>query len=235
MQQFAQAQHDRHVLLRINYWAREVPVSERTGQWVRVVEDVLRQSSFGAHESWEAAQLARSLVQTAHPDGQLRPAGDRLGVISRSAVAAVLAACLAEADEWEISLVNDLREISLANPPRNVLSSLMRVVLDLARQDAGLGVPLSERLRVLDNKLPAGPAADRLRAVLLAKSYDADRANPVSSGTWRKHACEGGSRIGPVAPMRLAAPGAQRTERHPPCAAWRVTCSRSEQQRSREA
>ncbi|MBV7700838.1 hypothetical protein [Streptomyces sp. TRM70350] len=42
-------------------------------------------------------------------------------------MASVLAAHLAESDEWEISLVNDLREISLADPPRSVLDALMRV------------------------------------------------------------------------------------------------------------
>ncbi|MBV7700837.1 hypothetical protein [Streptomyces sp. TRM70350] len=79
LQQVARAQQDRHVLLRISYWTRDVPVPDRTGQWVRVVEDVLRQPSFGAHESWEAAQLACSLAQTAHPGGQLRPAGNDWG------------------------------------------------------------------------------------------------------------------------------------------------------------
>jgi hypothetical protein len=164
LQQIARTHEDRHVLLRISYWARDVPMSDRSGQWVRVVEEVLRTSSFGTDESWEAAQLAHALVQTAHPEGQLRPAGDRLGVITRSALASVLAAPLAEVDAWQISLVNDLREISLADPPRDVLFTLMRAVLDLTRQDARLGVPLSERWRVLDNKLPAGAAADRLRA-----------------------------------------------------------------------
>ena len=57
---------------------------------------------------------------------------------------------LAQAQEWELSLVNDLREIALADPPRSVLFTLMRAVLDLAGDDARLGVPLSERLRVLD-------------------------------------------------------------------------------------
>ncbi|MYQ39876.1 hypothetical protein B046DRAFT_06125 [Streptomyces sp. LamerLS-316] len=188
LQQIVRTQQDRHVLLRISYWARDVPVSERTGQWVRVVEDVLRQPSFGAQESWEAAQLAGSLAQTAHLEGQLRPDGDRLGVIIRSALASVLAMHLSEADEWEVSLVNDLREISLADPPHRVLFTLMRAVLDLAREDARLGVPLSERLRVLDNKLPAGPVADRLRAVVLLESYDHDGTDAASSGTWWEQA-----------------------------------------------
>ncbi|RSM99054.1 hypothetical protein [Streptomyces sp. WAC 01420] len=188
VQQIARAQQDRHVLLRISYWARDVPVSERTGQWVRIVEDVLRQPSFGAQESWEAAQLAGALAQTAHLDGQLRPDGDRLGVIIRSALASLLAGHLPEADKWEFSLVNDLREISLADPPHSVLFTLMRAVLDLAREDARLGVPLSERLRGLDNKLPPGPAADRLRAVVLLESYDEDRADAASSGAWWEQA-----------------------------------------------
>ncbi|MEV6537135.1 hypothetical protein AB0M86_47650, partial [Streptomyces sp. NPDC051639] len=68
LQQFARTQQDRHVLLRISYWARDIPASDRTGQWVCVVEDVLRQPSFGAQASWDAAQLARSLVRTAHPE-----------------------------------------------------------------------------------------------------------------------------------------------------------------------
>lgn len=115
-------------------------------QWIFTL---LRQPSFGAQASWDAAQLARSLVRTAHLEDQLVPAGDRLGAIIRSAGASVLSAHLAKADEWEINLVNDLLEISLDDPPRSVVFPLMRVVLDLAGQDA-LGVPLSERLRVLD-------------------------------------------------------------------------------------
>ncbi|KUM68157.1 hypothetical protein AQI84_39165 [Streptomyces griseorubiginosus] len=188
LQQIAGAQQDRHVLLRISYWARDVPVSERTGQWVRIVEDVLRQPSFGAQESWEAAQMAGALAQTAHLDGQLRPAGDRLGVIIHSALASVLAVHLSVADRWEFGLVNDLREISLADPPHSVLFTLMRAVLDLAREDARLGVSLSERLRGLDNKLPAGPAADRLRAVVLLESYDEDRADVASFDAWWEQA-----------------------------------------------
>ncbi|XUZ26872.1 hypothetical protein ACQVDT_18755 [Streptomyces sp. RMIT01] len=204
LQQIARTHEDRHVLLRISYWARDVPMSDRSGQWVRVVEEVLRTSSFGTDESWEAAQLAHALVQTAHPEGQLRPAGDRLGVITRSVLASVLAAPLAEVDAWQISLVNDLREISLADPPRDVLFTLMRAVLDLARQDARLGVPLSERWRVLDNKLPAGAAADRLRAVVLLESYDDDRADAESSATWWEQAL-------PLA-GRLAAAGSPRAD-----------------------
>ncbi|HEY8986402.1 MAG TPA: hypothetical protein VIU15_43370, partial [Streptomyces sp.] len=200
----AGAQQDRHVLLRVGYWARGVAVSDRTGQWVRVVEAVLLKPPFGVHESWDAAQLARSLVETAHPEGRLRAAGDRLGVIIRSALAAVLAVHLAQAQEWELSLVNDLREIALADPPRSVLFTLMRAVLDLARNDARLGVPLSERLRVLDNKLPAGAAADRLRAVVLLESYGDDRADPASFGTWWEQAL-------PLA-GRLAASGSPRAD-----------------------
>jgi hypothetical protein len=111
-----------------------------------------------------------------------------LGVITRSALASVLAVHLSEADKWEFSLVNDLREISLADPPHSVLFTLMRAVLDLAREEARLGVPLSERLRGLDNKLPAGSAADRLRAVVLLESYDEDRADAASSGVWWEQA-----------------------------------------------
>ncbi len=188
LQQIARARQDRHVLLRISYWARDVPVSERAGQWVRIVEDVLRQPSFGAQESWEAAQLAGALAQTAHLEGRLRPDGDRLGVIIRSALASVLAGHLSEADKWEFSLVNDLREISLVDPPHSVLFTLMRAVLDLAREDARLNVPLSERLRGLDNKLPACPAADRLRAVVLLESYAQDWADAAPSGAWWEQA-----------------------------------------------
>ncbi|WP_143660006.1 hypothetical protein [Streptomyces sp. WZ.A104] len=204
LQQIARARQDRHVLLRISYWARDVPVSDRTGQWVRVVEDVLRQPSFGAQESWEAAQLAGALAQTAHLEGQLRSDGDRLGVIIRSALASVLAVHLSEADKWEVSLVDDLREISLADPPDSVLFTLMRAVLDLAREDARLGVPLSVRLRGLDNKLPAGPVADRLRSVVLLESYDRDRTDAASSGPWWEQAV-------PLA-GRLAAAGSPRAD-----------------------
>lgn len=188
LQQIARARQDRHVLLRISYWAQDVAVSERNGQWVRIVEDVLRQPSFGAQESWEAAQLAGALAQTAHFEGRLRPDGDRLGVIIRSALASVLAMHLSAADKWEFDLVNDLREISLADPPDSMLFTLMRAVLDLAREDARLGVSLSERLRGLDNKLPAGPAADRLRAVVLLESYEEDRADAASSSAWWEQA-----------------------------------------------
>lgn len=204
LQQIARTQQDRHVLLRISFWARDVPMSDRNGQWVRVVEEVLRTPSFGTAESWEAAQLAHVLAHTAHPGGQLRPPEDRLGVIIRSALASVLAAPLAEAEAWQISMVNDLREISFADPPRDVLFTLMRAVLDLARQDARLGVPLLERWRVLDSKLPAGAAADRLRAVVLLESYDDDLADPVSSTAWWDQAL-------PLA-GRLAAAGSPRAD-----------------------
>ncbi|MGA6172577.1 hypothetical protein ACPEIF_20305 [Streptomyces sp. NPDC012600] len=204
LQQFAREQQDRHVLLRISYWARDVPVSGRTGQWVRVVEDVLRQPSFGAQEPWDAAQLAATLAQTAHLEGQLRPDSDRLGVIIRFALAAMLAVYMSEADEWESSLVNDLREVSLADPPHNMLFTLMRAVLDLAREDTRLGVPLSVRLRGLESKLPAGPVADRLRSVVLLESYDRDRTDAASSGPWWEQAV-------PLA-GRLAAAGTPRAD-----------------------
>ncbi|MFF0018734.1 hypothetical protein [Streptomyces sp. NPDC005374] len=188
LQQIARQQQDRHVLLRISFWARDVPMSDRNGQWVSVVEAVLRTPSFGTEESWEAAQLAQALVHTAHPGGRLRPAGDRLGGIIRSALASVLAGPLAEADTWRISMVNDLREISFADPPRDVLFTLMRAVLDLARQDARLGVPLPERWRVLGSKLPAGAGADRLRAAVLLESHDDDRADLDSAAAWWERA-----------------------------------------------
>ncbi|MFF7043713.1 hypothetical protein ACIP4T_09835 [Streptomyces massasporeus] len=188
LQQIAREQQDPHVLLRISFWARDVPMSDRNGQWVPVVEAVLRTPSFGTEESWEAAHLAQALAHTAHPGGQLRPAGDRLGGIIRSVLASVLAVPLAEADTWRVGMVNDLREISPADPPRDVLFTLMRAVLDLARQDARLGVPLAERWRVLDSKLQAGAAADRLRAVVLLESYDDDRAGPVSLAAWWERA-----------------------------------------------
>jgi hypothetical protein len=93
-----------------------------------------------------------------------------LGVITRSALASVLAAPLAEVDAWQISLVNDLREISLADPPRDVLFTLMRAVLDLARQDAPGGAVTGAEARARDDALR--PLAVALRRARVA-AYNA--------------------------------------------------------------
>lgn len=84
---------DRHTLLYIGYWARDVAMAERTPQWVQVVEAVLRSPEYRNKETWEAAQLLGTLSATAHPDGKLRPFGDSLAVIIRNVAGATLSLC----------------------------------------------------------------------------------------------------------------------------------------------
>ncbi|MFK0047796.1 hypothetical protein ACIQU4_27670 [Streptomyces sp. NPDC090741] len=181
----AKEHQDRHVLLRIGYWARDIDVAERTVRWVQVVEAVLRNPEYGARETWEAAQLLRAVAVTVHPHGQVRLAGDRLGVIIRNVVAGTLAAVLGEGPiHFEAEVVNDLTEVTLQDPSHSFAVAVMRSVLDIAREDAQLGVVLAERLRPLESKLAVSALRDRIAAVLLGESYEVDAVVPDRARVW---------------------------------------------------
>lgn len=136
---------ERFVLLRAAYWAMEIPLAERPGAWVPVLEGILRAGEFTTHESWESGLLLRALVDTALPEGQLRTGGDRLGVIIGFALAGVLADYLGDEEaRFQAETVNDLGEVTLAAPPHAMVVTLMRAVLDLALAEAQLGVPVAQ-------------------------------------------------------------------------------------------
>ncbi|MFJ8787054.1 hypothetical protein [Streptomyces sp. NPDC102476] len=173
------------VLIQAAYWALDVSVAERTGQWVTVVENILKDRDFTTRESWESEQLLRELIATAHPDGRLRTAPDRLGAIIRSALAGVLAGHLGDQDaSLQAELANELGTITLADPPRAIVVTLMRAVLDLALAEARLGVPVTQRLRGVHRKLPASAHRARLVATHLTESWPHDSQHAEATADW---------------------------------------------------
>lgn len=192
-----QAQPERFVLIRAADWARDVPVAERTGLWVAVLEGVLRSRTFTAHESWESGQVLRELVDTAHPGGRLRTGKDRLGVIIRSALAGVLADHLNDENAGlHAELVNELGTITLADPPHVIVVTLMRAVLDLALAEAQLGVPVAQRLRGVHGKLPATEHRARLVAVHLTESWPHDSQRAEAAADWWQTAVDAAREVG---------------------------------------
>ncbi|MFI8794356.1 hypothetical protein [Streptomyces sp. NPDC055105] len=190
-------QPERFVLVRAAYWARDVPVAERTGQWVVVLEGVLRSRTFTAHESWERGQVLGELVSTAHPEGRLRTGKDRLGVIIRSALADVLADHLKDENTGlQAELVNELGTITLADPPHAIVVTLMRAVLDLALAEARLGVPAVQRLRGVHSKLPADEHRARLVAVHLTESWPHDSQRGEAAAEWWQAAVDAAREVG---------------------------------------
>ncbi|MFJ7424173.1 hypothetical protein ACIQXD_37150 [Streptomyces uncialis] len=190
-------QPERFVLARAAYWARDVPVAERTGQWVAVLEGVLRSRAFTAQESWESGQVLGDLVGTAHPEGRLRTGMDRLGVIIRSALAHVLDDRLK--DEYgglQAELVNELSTITLADPPHAIVVTLMRAVLDLALAEARLGVPVVQRLRGVHGKLSAAEHRARLVAVHLTESWPHDSQRAEAAAQWWQAAVDAARDVG---------------------------------------
>ncbi|MFE5399616.1 hypothetical protein ACFQ9U_34280 [Streptomyces sp. NPDC056568] len=191
------AQPERFVLIRVADWARDVPVAERTGLWVRVLEGIVRARTFTAHESWESGQVLRELVDTAHPGGRLRTGKDRLGVIIRSALADVLADHLNdESAGLQAELVNELGTITLTDPPRVIVVTLMRAVLDLALAEAQLGVPVGQRLRGVHGKLPATEHRARLVAVHLTESWPHDSQRAEAAAEWWRTAVDAAREVG---------------------------------------
>ncbi|MCC9312217.1 hypothetical protein LN042_35030 [Kitasatospora sp. RB6PN24] len=176
LKKVAKADPGIHVLRGISFQLGDTPVAERTELWLQVVEDLLRSPLFTQEESWHAGLLLDAVVQTVHPNGQPRPNSDRLGRFCRFALAQILVQSLADTTaHWELRLHNDLRDISLQpDPPHAFNPAAARAVLDLARTDATLGVPLGERMQPLLTKLPAGAVRDRILAVHLLESYAAD-------------------------------------------------------------
>ncbi|MER5662796.1 hypothetical protein [Streptomyces mirabilis] len=195
--EIVRAQPDRFVLRQAAYWAVDIPVAERTGPWVSVLESVLRVREFTTHESWVSGLLLRSLVGTAHPGGRLRTGEDRLGVIIRSALAGVLADHLGDEDaRFQAEIVNDLGEVALADPPHVVVVTLMRAVLDLALTEARLGVPVVQRLRGVHGKLPASEHRARLVAVHLAESWPIEGEHPDAAAGWWRAAIDAARGVG---------------------------------------
>ncbi|MFK0287979.1 hypothetical protein ACIQVL_46985 [Streptomyces sp. NPDC090499] len=179
------SQPEQFVRVQAAYWAVGVPVSERTGQWVAVAENILQDRDFTTRESWESGQLLRELLATAHPGGRLRTGPDRLGGIIRSALAGVLAGHLGDPDtSLQAELVNELGTVTVADPPRAIVVTLMRAVLDLALAEARLGVPVAQRLRGVHGKLPATEHRARLLATHLTESWPHDSLQSEASADW---------------------------------------------------
>ncbi|MFI7174651.1 hypothetical protein [Streptomyces spororaveus] len=173
------------VLLRVSDWALDIDPSARDAGWVQVVETVLRPFEHRGRDAWPVAQLLRALSETAHPDGEPRPAGDRLPVIIRNAVAGFLAQCLAEGPGmFDADWVNDLTEVSLNDPPHSSSVAAARAVLDIAASDARLGIPLATRVQALKGKVPASPHRERIIAVHLTESHPIDSATPERAEQW---------------------------------------------------
>ncbi|MCC9711840.1 hypothetical protein E4N62_45505 [Streptomyces sp. MNU76] len=190
-------QPERFVVLRAAYWTVDIPVAERTGAWVAVLEGILRAREFTTHESWESGLLLRTLVDTAHPGGRLRTGGDRLGVIIRFALAGVLADYLGDEDaRFQAEIVNDLGEVTLADPPHAIVVTLMRAVLDLALAEARLGVPVAQRLRGVHGKLAQDAYRGRLVAVHLAESWPLDSERPEAAAGWWQAALGAAREVG---------------------------------------
>ncbi|MET9221722.1 hypothetical protein ABZX65_23545 [Streptomyces sp. NPDC003300] len=197
MTTLVRAHSERFVLLRAALWARDIPVSERTGAWVIVAESILRTRSFTTHESWESEQLLGALVATAHPDGRLRTGQDRLGGIIRFALAGVLADHLDdEATSLQAELVNELAKVTLEDPPQHMVVTLMRAVLDLCLAEAQLGVSLVQRLRAVHAKLPATAHRSRLVAVHLSECWAHDSLDTQAAAAWWQAAVEVARYIG---------------------------------------
>ncbi|MFI1765326.1 hypothetical protein ACH41H_25150 [Streptomyces sp. NPDC020800] len=181
----AKAHPDQHVLRRAGYWARDIALSDRTGQWVQVIEAILRAPVHGHGETWDVGQLLRAACETVHPSGLVRPNEDRLGVIIRNALASVLAPLVAgESAHYDVAAVNDLSEVTLDNPPYSFTVTVMRAVLDVAREDARMGIALKDRLKPLESKVAPSPLRNRMVGALLLESSAWDSTDPGRAREW---------------------------------------------------
>ncbi|MET9378877.1 hypothetical protein ABZX98_32885 [Streptomyces sp. NPDC002992] len=187
---------ERYVQVRVADWAHDVPVSDRDGVWVRVVERVLGSAEFTKQEEWETGQLLAALQATAHPEGRLRGGGDRLGVIIRSSLAGVLAGHLERnGAPLEVELCNDLGSAEEVRSAHSAAVVLMRAVLDLALAEARLGVPVDQRLQAVRRKPVGAQVRARLVAVHLAESFTVDAESGAAAAWWRE-AVEAAGQIG---------------------------------------
>ncbi|PVC80802.1 hypothetical protein DBP12_36940 [Streptomyces sp. CS014] len=178
---------ERYVLISAAYWAYDVPVAERNGQWVTVVEGVLGAREFAEREAWERGRLLRALLATAHPGGRLRTGKDRLGVIIRSSLAGVLAGHLVREDaRLQAELCSDLGAVGEDESVRSAAVAVMRAVLDLALAEARLGVPVGQRLRGVRGKPVGAQFQARLVAVHLAESFAVDAEAGVAAAWWQE-------------------------------------------------
>ncbi|MFE3106857.1 hypothetical protein [Kitasatospora indigofera] len=174
----ARACPEADVQLRIAHWGLEVPEADRDGRWVAAVEAVLKTEPFTRRENWYAGRLLAALVNSAHPGGHLRADADNLAVIVRAVLAAILADHLARIPDVVADLTADLRQVSLTDPPYESAIAAIRAVLDLAHQDARLGLTLQARTRFLFAKAAAGRVRDRIVAVHLLESHPHDGRDP---------------------------------------------------------
>ncbi|QXQ94862.1 hypothetical protein [Streptomyces sp. WY228] len=187
---------ERYVQVRAADWAHDVPVADRDSLWVRVVERVLGSVEFTKREEWETGQLLASLKATALPEGRLRDDGDRLGVIIRSSLAGVLAGHLEQDDaRLEVELCNDLGSAEAVESAHSAAVGLMRAVLDLARDEARLGVPVDQRLRAVRVKPVGTQFRARLVAVHLAESFTVDTQAGAGAAWWQE-AVEAAGQVG---------------------------------------
>ncbi|MEU3402132.1 hypothetical protein [Streptomyces filamentosus] len=177
-------------------WVCGVPVAERDGQWIRVVEGILVSREFTRRRGWETRRLLAALVATAHPGGRLRGGGDRLGVIVRSALAGVLVGHLGHPGaRLEVELRNDLGVAEEVSAVPSAAGATVRAVLDLALAEARLGVPVTQRLQGVRGKLAGDSLEGRIAAVHLAESFVLDTHAGCAQGWWRE-AVETAGRIG---------------------------------------
>ncbi|WP_371636572.1 hypothetical protein OG988_27025 [Streptomyces zaomyceticus] len=156
------------VLLDIHYWAVDVPVRERNGQWVSVVTRVLKSAAAtGWLDAWEAQQALEHLKAAgARPEdgGPDTSLADSV----RQGLAEVMAESLAApkgAGEFEVE--NDLRSVGVTHPGDSLVRLVARACLDFAQYEARNELALGVRTRQWSNQLPAGPVLDRLIAVHL--------------------------------------------------------------------
>ncbi|MDH6630204.1 hypothetical protein M2271_008058 [Streptomyces sp. LBL] len=128
-------------------------------------------------------------------------------MITRSALASVLADHLSDEDaRFRAEIVNDLGEVTLADPPHAIVVTLMRAVLDLALAEAWLGVPVAQRLRGVHGKLPATEHRTRLVAVHLAESWPLDGEHPEAAAGWWQVAIDAVREVAQRRPRQLPRP-----------------------------
>ncbi|WP_432158592.1 hypothetical protein [Streptomyces sp. bgisy153] len=166
------------LLLDIHYWAVDIPVRERNGQWVSVVTRVLKSAAASSWlDPWEAQQALEHLKAAgtrSEDDGPEVSVAD----LVRQGLAEVMAAGLASPDGvGEFEVENDLRSVGATHPGESLVRLVARACLDFARYEAEYGLALGVRTRQWSSRLPAGPVLDRLIAVHLLEVPPGDETD----------------------------------------------------------
>ncbi|MFF7953701.1 hypothetical protein [Streptomyces griseorubiginosus] len=166
------------VLLDIHYWAVDVPVEERNGQWVSVVTRVLKNAATSSWlDPWEAQQALESLKAAGarSEDGGPEPS---VALLVRQGLAEVMAASLASPDGGsEFEAEHDFRSVREMYPGDSLVRLAARACLDFARYEAEGGLALGVRTQQWSSRLSAGPVLDRLVAVHLLEVPPEDEAD----------------------------------------------------------